>query len=57
MDINKMIALPYDELRALYRNFLHSQSISNATINTAYVDTFYLWRKGSKGPVLECSDC
>lgn len=48
LDINKMIALPYDELRALYRNFLHSQSISNATINTAYADTFYLWRRGSK---------
>lgn len=48
MDINKMKALPYDELRALYRSFLHSQNISKATINTAYVDTFYLWRKGSK---------
>lgn len=48
MDISKMKALPYDELRALYKNFLHSQNISTATINTAYVDTFYLWRKGSK---------
>jgi hypothetical protein len=43
-----MKALPYDELRALYRNFLHSQNISQLTINTAYTDTFYLWRKGSK---------
>jgi len=48
LDINKMKALPYDELRALYRNFLQSQNISKLTINTAYVDTFYLWRKGSK---------
>lgn len=40
--------LSYYELRALYRNFLHSQNISKLTINTAYVDTFYLWRKGSK---------
>ncbi len=48
MDINKIKALPYDELRALYKNFLNSQNISTATINTAYVDTFYLWRKGSK---------
>lgn len=48
MDINKMKALPYDELRALYKNFLRSQNISKLTINTAYVDTFYLWRKGSK---------
>ena len=48
MDINKMKALPYDELRSLYKNFLHSQNISQLTINTAYTDTFYLWRKGSK---------
>ena len=48
MDIIKMKTLSYDELRALYRNFLHSQNISKLTINTAYVDTFYLWRKGSK---------
>jgi len=48
LDINKLQALSYDELRALYRNFLHSQNISKATINTAYADTFYLWRKGSK---------
>ena len=48
MDIIKMKALPYDELRSLYREFLHSQNISKLTINTAYVDTFYLWRKGSK---------
>ena len=43
-----MKALSYDELRALYRSFLHSQNISQLTINTAYVDTFYLWRKGSQ---------
>lgn len=43
-----MKALSYEELRALYKKFLHSQDISKATINTAYVDTFYLWRKGSK---------
>lgn len=48
MDINKMKALSYEELRALYKNFLHSQNIANTTINTAYVDTFYIWRKDSK---------
>ncbi len=48
MDTNKMKALSYDELRTLYRNFLHSQNISELTINTAYTDTFYLWRKGNK---------
>lgn len=48
MDINKMKALSYADLRALYKSFLHNQDISKATINTAYADTFYLWRKGSK---------
>jgi len=48
LDINKMKVLSYDELRALYKNFLSSQYSSTASINTAYVDTFYLWRKGSK---------
>jgi hypothetical protein len=48
MDISKIKLLSYDEVRALYREFLHSQSIAKATINTSYVDTFYLWRKGSK---------
>ena len=48
LDIKKMKALSYDELRTLYKIFLHSQDISRATINTAYVDTFYLWRKGSQ---------
>lgn len=46
MDIEKMRALSYEELRPLYKNFLYSQNISKLTINTAYVDTFYLWRKG-----------
>lgn len=48
MDLNSMRALSYDELLSLYRKFLHNQSISKATINTAYVATFYLWRKESK---------
>ncbi|KRU25038.1 hypothetical protein VT91_08410 [Clostridium sporogenes] len=48
MDIIKMKNLSYDELRALYRSFLHNQNISKLTVNTAYADTFYLWRKGSK---------
>lgn len=48
MDINKMKALPYDELRALYREFLNNQNVSQVTANTAYTDTFYLWRKASK---------
>lgn len=48
LDINKMKAMTFDELRAIYKSFLSAQKISKATINTAYTDTFYLWRKGSK---------
>ena len=43
-----MRALSYDELRSLYRKFLHNQSISKATINTSYSDSFYLWNKRSR---------
>jgi len=48
LDINKMMSLSYDELRAEYRIFLHSRDYSQSTINTAYSDTFYLWRKCGK---------
>ncbi len=48
MDISKLKEMPYDELRVLYKQHLHSLNISKATINTASVDTFYLWRKNSK---------
>ena len=48
MDISKLKEMPYDELRVLYKQHLHSLNISKATINTASVDTFYLWRNGSK---------
>lgn len=43
-----MKALSYEELRALYKKFLHSQDISKATIDTAYVDTFTFGEKGVK---------
>ena len=48
LDLIGMKALSYEELRALYKKFLLRQKISKATINTAYTDTFYLWRKGSR---------
>lgn len=43
-----METLSLNEIRVLYKNFLHSQNIAKNTINTAYVDTFYIWRKESK---------
>lgn len=43
-----MKVLQYNELGVLYKNFLHSQNIAQLTINTAYTDIFYLWRKGNK---------
>lgn len=48
MDINKYKKLSYKELREVYKNFLEKQNYSENTINTAYSDTFYLWRNGSK---------
>ena len=47
MDIKAMKSLPYEELRSQYKRFLLSQNIEPTTINTAYTDTFYLWRKGN----------
>jgi len=48
LDINKMKALSFEELRALYKVFLHSQDYAKTTINTSYSDSFYLWKKESK---------
>jgi hypothetical protein len=48
MDTNAMKAMQYDELRTLYKGFLCSLNLSKLTIDTAYSDTFYLWRNGSK---------
>lgn len=49
VDMHNLIKLSYDELRGQYKKFLYSQEISKSTINTAYSDTFYLWRYGSQG--------
>ena len=48
MDINKYKKLSYKELKEVYKSFLEKQNYSENTINTAYSDTFYLWRNGSK---------
>lgn len=48
MDVEKLKAKTFDEIRVLYKTFLNNQNISESTVNTAYSDTFYLWRKGSQ---------
>lgn len=48
MDISKLKVLSYDDLRGLYKNYLLSQNYKQSTVNTAYTDTFYLWKKGSR---------
>jgi len=48
LDKNELKKLSYDDLRQIYKGFLHNQNLSKLTVNTAYSDTFYLWRKGSK---------
>jgi len=43
-----MKSLSFEELRALYKIFLHSHDYAKTTINTSYSDSFYLWNKGSR---------
>ena len=42
-----MKELSYNELRALYKQFLLRKDFSPNTVTTAYADTFYLWRNGN----------
>ena len=46
MDINALKQMTYEEVRHLYMPFLQSQGVGPNTIKTAYVDSFYLWRRG-----------
>ena len=48
MNINELKQLSYDDVRSIYKSFLNNQGLGPNTINTAYADTFYLWRK--EGP-------
>lgn len=48
MNVEYLETLSYDELRALYREFLYNCSYKQNTVNTSYGDTFYLWRNGGK---------
>ncbi len=41
-------SLSYDQLRDRYKQFLLEQDYSQNTVNTAYADTFYLWRNGNR---------
>ena len=47
MDIIALKQMSFEEVRQLYLSFLHQQNISKNTIQTAYSDSFYLWRKGN----------
>lgn len=48
MDISKMKALSYEDLRGQYREYLLRQKLNPLSVSTAFSDTFYLWRKGSR---------
>ena len=47
LNLKSAQTLSYDELRAAYREYLLELGLSKNTIQTAYSDTFYLWRKSS----------
>ena len=46
MDVNALKQMSYEEVRAIYMPFLQSQGVGPNTVKTAYVDSFYLWKKG-----------
>ena len=48
MSVSELRPLTFDEVRALYRAYLESGTLSKNTIQTAYSDTFYLWRNVSR---------
>ena len=48
MDIDSAKALSYKAIRKIYRTYLHSLELGQNTINTASVDTFYLWKNAGK---------
>lgn len=47
MDLKTARALSFDELRNCYREHLQKIGLSKNTIQTAYSDSFYLWRNMS----------
>ena len=47
MDLKKAKSLSFDELRNVYRDYLRNKGLGKNTVQTAYSDTFYLWRKVS----------
>lgn len=44
-DIRK---LSFEELRMMYREYMISKGLSANTINTASMESFYIWKKGSE---------
>ena len=49
MNLKTAQSLSYEQLRKAYREYLLETGLSKNTIQTAYSDTFYLWRNGSPG--------
>ncbi len=45
MNLEIVKKLSYDELRKKYRNYMQNEGFGKSSIQTAYSDTFYLWRK------------
>lgn len=44
MNLETAKTLSFDELRNAYRNYLQNAGLKKSTIQTAYSDTFYLWK-------------
>lgn len=47
MRIEDIKNLSFEEVRNKYRQYMMNIGLSNNTVNTAYSDSFYIWKKGS----------
>ena len=47
MRIEDIKKLSFEEVRNKYRQYMMNIGLSNNTVNTAYSDSFYIWKKGS----------
>lgn len=48
MKIEDIKKLSYEDLRIMYREYMISKGLSAGTVNTASMESFYIWRKGSQ---------
>ncbi len=48
MDVRVAMSMTHDEIKSKYKEYLRLQALSKNTVQTAFNDTFYLWKNESK---------